>query len=96
LKAGRYYSTQVPLFRELLLDGEWLRVETSEAYAISLTGGGDRWQSGQECTSEDGEPITKGDLDLTSFRGSYCASPSFIRREDEHGAIRFGPDLHAG
>ena len=48
LKAGRYYSTQGPSFRELLVDGERLRVETSEAYAISLTGAGDRWQSGQE------------------------------------------------
>jgi hypothetical protein len=72
LKAGRYYSTQGPSFRELLLDGERLRVETSEAYAISLTGSGDRWQSGQERTSEDGERITRADLDLTPFRGSYC------------------------
>jgi hypothetical protein len=72
LKAGRYYSTQGPSFRELLLDGERLLVETSEAYAISLTGGGDRWQSGQERTSEDGEPITKADFDLAPFRGSYA------------------------
>jgi hypothetical protein len=72
LKVGRYYSTQGPLFRELLLDGEWLHVETSEAYAISLTGGGDRWQSGKERTSEDGETITKADFDLAPFRGSYC------------------------
>src|SRR5215217_6685225 len=72
LKVGRYYSTQGPLFRELVLDSEWLHVETSEAYAISLTGGGDRWQSGQERTSEDGETITKADFDLAPFRGSYC------------------------
>ena len=55
-----------------LLDGERLRVETSEAYAISLTGGGDRWQSGQERTSDNGEPITRADFDLAPFRGSYC------------------------
>jgi hypothetical protein len=72
LKTGRYYSTQGPSFRELLSDGERLRVETSEVYAITLTGGGDRWQSGQEHTSEGGEPITQADLDLTPFRGSYC------------------------
>lgn len=29
--------------RELTVDGGRLRVETSEAYAISLSGGGDRW-----------------------------------------------------
>ncbi|HSK84275.1 MAG TPA: CehA/McbA family metallohydrolase [Rubrobacter sp.] len=72
LKAGRYYSTQGPSFRELLLDGERLRVEASEAYAISLTGSGDRWLSGQERTSQDGEPITTVDFDLAPFRGSYC------------------------
>jgi hypothetical protein len=72
LKAGRYYSTQGPSFRELLVDGERLRVETSEAYAISLTGGGDRWQSGQERHSTDGEPISEAEFDLAPFRGSYC------------------------
>ena len=72
LKAGRYYSTQEPSFRELLRDGERLRVETSEAYAITLTGGGDRWQSGQERTAENGEPLREADFDLTPFRGSYC------------------------
>ena len=72
LKAGRYYSTQGPSFRELLVDGERLLVETSEAYAISLTGGGDRWQSGQERHSADGEPICEAEFDLAPFRGSYC------------------------
>jgi hypothetical protein len=72
LKAGRYYSTQGPSIRELLLNGGTLHVETSEAYAISLTGGGDRWQSGQERHSADGEPITEAEFDLTPFRGSYC------------------------
>jgi hypothetical protein len=72
LKAGRYYSTQGPSFRELLVDGELLRVETSEAYAISLTGGGDRWQSGQERHSADGEPICEAEFDLAPFRDSYC------------------------
>jgi hypothetical protein len=72
LKAGRYYSTQGPSFHELLSDAQRLRAETSEAYAISLTGGGDRWQSGQERTGEDGEPITTAEFDLGPFRGSYC------------------------
>jgi hypothetical protein len=72
MKAGRYYSTQGPELRELLVDGDRLRVETSEVYAISLTGGGDRWQSGQERTSTDGEPVIEAGFDLTPFRGSYC------------------------
>jgi hypothetical protein len=72
LKAGRYYSTQGPSFRELLLDGQRLRVETSEAYAITLNGGGDRWQSGRERTARNSGPITEADFDLAPFRGSYC------------------------
>jgi hypothetical protein len=72
LKAGCYYSTQGPSFRELIADGRRLRVETSEAYAISLTGSGDRWQSGQERHSADGEPICEAEFDLTPFGGSYC------------------------
>jgi len=72
LKAGCYYSTQGPSFRELLVDDRRLRVETSEAYAISLTTSGDRWQSGQERHSADGEPISEAEFDLAPFRGSYC------------------------
>jgi hypothetical protein len=72
LKAGRYYSTQRPALRELLVDGDRLYVETSEVYAITLTGSGDRWLSAQERTSEGGEPINEADFDLTPFRGSYC------------------------
>jgi len=71
LKAGRYYSTQGPAFRELQVDDKLLHVETSEAYAISLTTSGDRWQSGEERHSQDGT-ITEADFDLTPFRGSYC------------------------
>ena len=69
MKAGRYYSTQGPALREMLVDGARLRVASSEAYAITLTGGGDRWQSGQEHT---GAPITEAEFDLAPFRGSYC------------------------
>jgi len=72
LKAGRYYSTQGPSLRELLQDDERLRVKTSEAYAITLTGSGDRWQSGQERTGDGGEPVAEADFDLAPFRGSYC------------------------
>ncbi len=72
MKAGRYYSTQGPELRELLVDGEWLRVETSGAYAISLTTGGDRWQSGEERTGDIGAPITVAEFDLAALRGSYC------------------------
>ena len=56
------------------MDGERLRVETSEAYAISLTGAGDWWQSGQERHGTLGEPIKEAEFDLTPFRGSYCRS----------------------
>jgi hypothetical protein len=72
LKAGRYYSTQGPALRELLVDGDRLHVETSDAYAISLTGGGDRWQSAAERTSEEGESISEAEFDLAPFGGSYC------------------------
>lgn len=69
LKVGRYYSTQGPSFRELIVDGTQLHVETSGAYAISLTGGGDCWQSGSERI---GEPIVEAEFDLGPFGGSYC------------------------
>jgi hypothetical protein len=72
MKDGRYYSTQGPELRGLSVDGERLRVETSEAYAISLTGGGDRWQSGSERHGEVGAPIMEAEFDLAPFRGSYC------------------------
>jgi hypothetical protein len=72
LKTGHYYSTQGPELRELIVDGGRLRVETGEAYAISLTGGGDRWQSGEERHGEVGAPITEAEFDLASFCGSYC------------------------
>ncbi|HEX2739473.1 MAG TPA: hypothetical protein VHM69_03420 [Rubrobacter sp.] len=72
MKAGRYYSTQGPALREILVDGDRLRVETSGVYAITLTGGGDRWQSGSERHSETGEPIFEAEFDLDPFRGSYC------------------------
>lgn len=72
LKAGRYYSTQGPSLRELLIEGDSLRVEASNVYAITLTGGGDRWLSGAQRTSEGGEPIAEADFDLRPFHGSYC------------------------
>jgi hypothetical protein len=73
MKAGHYYSTQGPELREMLVNGDRLRVASSEAYAIGLTGGGDRWQNGSEQHSEDGdEPITEAEFDLTPFCGSYC------------------------
>jgi hypothetical protein len=72
LKAGRYYSTQGPALREMLVDGDRLRVASSDAYAISLTGGGDRWQSGEVRTGEPSVPITEAEFDLAPFHGSYC------------------------
>jgi hypothetical protein len=69
MRAGRYYSTQGPSLREMTVDDGWLRVESSEAYAITLTTGGDRWQSGSERT---GEPVVVAEFDLAPFRGSYC------------------------
>jgi hypothetical protein len=72
LKAGRYYSTQGPELRQLIVDEDHLRVQTSEVYAISLTTGGDRWLSGSERHAEVGGPITEAEFDLTPLRGSYC------------------------
>jgi histidinol phosphatase-like PHP family hydrolase len=71
MKAGRYYSTQGPSIKELLVDGNKLLVRTSEAYAISLTTGGDRWQSGDERHNQNGK-ISEAEFDLTPFRDSYC------------------------
>jgi hypothetical protein len=71
LKAGRYYSTQGPSIRELVVDGGRLRVETSQAYAISLNTGGDRWQSDEERRDQDGK-IHEAEFDLAPFGGSYC------------------------
>ena len=50
----------------------WLCEEASDAYAITLIGGGDRWLSGVARTSKSGEPIAEADFDLSLFRGSYC------------------------
>jgi hypothetical protein len=72
LKAGRYYSTQGPALRELLVDGDRLYVQRSEAYAITLTGSGDRWLSGTDRASQSESPISEADFDLSPFRGSYC------------------------
>ena len=72
LKGGRYYSTQGPELRKLIVDEDRLRVETGEVYAISLTGGGDRWQSGQERHGGPAAPITEAEFDLAPFRGSFC------------------------
>jgi hypothetical protein len=58
--------------RGLIMDGGRLRVETDEAYAISLTGGGDRWQWGSERHGGVGVPITEAEFDLAPFRSSYC------------------------
>ena len=71
LKAGRYYSTQGPAIHELQVDDERLYVKTSEAYAISLTTSGDRWQSGEERHGLD-TTISEADFDLAPFRGYYC------------------------
>jgi hypothetical protein len=54
------------------VDGDRLRVASSDAYAISLTGGGDRWQSGEARTGEPGVPITEAEFDLAQVHGSYC------------------------
>jgi hypothetical protein len=72
LKAGRYYSTPGPALHELLVDGDHPYVQTSEAYAITLIGSGDRWLSGTDRTSQSGAPISEADFDLSPFRGSYC------------------------
>jgi histidinol phosphatase-like PHP family hydrolase len=72
LKRGDYFSTQGPSFRELQLDGNSLLVETSEAYAITLTGPGDRWLSASSRFAEGDEPITEANFDVTPFIGSYC------------------------
>ena len=71
MKAGRYYSTQGPTIREQVIDSDRLLVKTSEAYAINVTTGGDRWQSGDERHDMNGR-ISEAEFDLTPYRGSYC------------------------
>lgn len=72
LKAGRYYSTQGPALRQLWLDSDHLQVQTSDVYAITVSGGGDRWLSTTWHMGELGGPIAEAEFDLTAFRGSYC------------------------
>ena len=72
LKAGTYYSTQGPSLRELHVDGESLHVESSDVYAITLGGAGERWRSGSTRFAESEGHITEADFDVTPFRGSYC------------------------
>jgi hypothetical protein len=69
---SHYYPTQGSALRELLVAGERLYVQTCVAYAIALTGGGDRGMSATERTGEDGAPIFGASCDLAPFRGSYC------------------------
>jgi hypothetical protein len=54
------------------MDDNRLLVEPSDAYAITLTAGGDQWQSAQVRTGEDGKPIAQAEFDLAPYRGSYC------------------------
>jgi hypothetical protein len=70
MKVGNYYSTQGPSIYELVVDGASLLIKTSEAYAITLTTGGNRWQSGEERHNQNGT-ISEAEFDLTPFRGSY-------------------------
>lgn len=72
LKAGHYYSTQGPKLYELLQDDQQLHVEAGDADVITLTCGGDRWQSSEKRTSAGDEPTIVADFDLGPFRGSYC------------------------
>ena len=72
LKTGHYFSTQGPALCELRVEGNRLHVKTSDVHVIGLTGGGDRWLSGTERTSEPGATIAAAEFDLTPFRGAYC------------------------
>ena len=54
------------------MEGDRLYVQTSEAYAITLTGIGERWMSETDRTSQSGAPLFEADFDLSPFRGSYC------------------------
>ena len=64
LKTGRYYSTQGPELRELIVDGGRLRVETGEAYAISLTGGGARRAVSRPAATASFNPATRASISL--------------------------------
>jgi hypothetical protein len=71
LKAGQYYSTQGPRLHELVIDGTWLHVASSDVYAISVTGSGAHWQNALERIGPwHGSVVAK--FDLSPFIGSYC------------------------
>jgi predicted metal-dependent phosphoesterase TrpH len=71
LKAGAYYSTQGPRIERLERDGDRLRVSTSPAFCIALSGGGDHWLDGAEQLEESGQ-VREATFDLTPFHSSYC------------------------
>jgi hypothetical protein len=72
LKAGAYYSTQGPRIERLEQEGDRLRVTTSPAYAVGLTGGGDRWLHDSERRDDTSAQVTEAMFELGPFEGSYC------------------------
>lgn len=69
LRAGRYFSTQGPGFDRVELVGHELVVAVDEAYAVCVTGAGDRWRSAQQRFLEPGETVAA--FDVGAFAGSY-------------------------
>jgi hypothetical protein len=73
LKAGAYYSTQGPELHRIAVDGDAVTICCSEARAIVLSGGGDRWQATQQALASGADALlTDATLPATAFHGSFC------------------------
>lgn len=73
LKRGEYYSTQGPKLHGIAVDGDAVWVSCTEARAIVLSGGGDRWQGAQQAVAPPGSDLlTEATLPVGPFHGSYC------------------------
>jgi hypothetical protein len=66
LKAGHFYSSQGPEIHEVSINGGTISVACSPAQAVFVAGRGSR------CQSLLGSDVTRCDLPIERFAGSYC------------------------
>ncbi|MCB1333983.1 MAG: CehA/McbA family metallohydrolase [Roseivivax sp.] len=72
LKAGSYFSSQGPQFRQVTLDGDTLHVSCSSVASIIVQG------HGSAAIAHHGKSVTKASLGLTRFRKSPWIRVSLI------------------
>jgi hypothetical protein len=66
LKEGRYYSTQGPRIENISLDGEFLTIESSPCFQISLVGRASRNEK------QSGADMTSARFPWRKFEGDWC------------------------